>query len=231
MGSIFFPVLFPESLIYYFDRSSQLQRLTLSEFDITGTTLVEAIKKLPQLEELHLIMMPSLNPRDIETIGISCPILKSFTYNEHWIEHPESSEDEELNERYHIEYAVVIGKTMPNLRHLRLFAHRMKNEGLEAILDGCPLLESLDLRRCSGLDLQGALGKRCSEQIKDLRLPSDSISDIDWLIQASESDYDWDDNGSPNSGKSNFSDFFYGDFDDSVYDYDCYDAIDGYDYF
>lgn len=218
-------------MFYPLDRSSQLLRLTLVEYHSIGFALTDAIKKLPQLEELHLIMMPSLDPKDVETIGISCPMLKSFTYNESWIEHPEFSEDEELSESYYDEYSIAIGKTMSNLRHLRLFAHRMKNEGLEVILDGCPHLESLDLRRCTGLDLQGALGKRCSEQIKDLRLPSDSITDIDWLIKpSSECDDDLEDWEDSDSGKSNFSDFSYGDLCDFDYDDEFY-VSDGYDYF
>ena len=35
---------------------------------------------------------------------------------------------------------------------------------------GCPHLESLDLQGCAGLDLEGALGEICSNQIKDLWL-------------------------------------------------------------
>ncbi|PNX66769.1 F-box/LRR-repeat protein 23-like, partial [Trifolium pratense] len=36
---------------------------------------------------------------------------------------------------------------------------------------GCPLLETLDIRRCYNLDLSGSLRKRCLEQIKDVQLP------------------------------------------------------------
>ncbi|KAH6773488.1 hypothetical protein C2S51_011892 [Perilla frutescens var. frutescens] len=216
-------------LNYIVDRSSHLRRLTLASCDdISENALAEAVKKLPQLEELHLIMMPFVHAKDVETIGISSPMLKSFTFNELYNKHPEFSEDDEHTEVHCCnEYALAIGKNMPNLRHLRLVAHlRMKNEGLQAILDGCPHLESLDLRRCFGLDLRGALGERCSEQIKDLRGPSDSISDSEWSAGES-SDVDW---GSSISSFSRFSDFSYdGYLDDYDYDYDYYDDCDGYD--
>ena len=42
--------------------------------------------------------------------------------------------------------ALAIAETVPGLRHLQLFGNRMTNDGLKAILDGCPQLESLDLR-------------------------------------------------------------------------------------
>ncbi|KAL8461043.1 hypothetical protein ACS0TY_031695 [Phlomoides rotata] len=79
---------------------------------------------------------------------------------------------------------------MPNLRHLCLVAIGMDNEGLEAILDGCPYLESLDLRRCIRLDLQQvALLRRCSEQIKHVKYPFDSIGGADDYIYDSDDDY------------------------------------------
>ncbi|XP_047952752.1 putative F-box/LRR-repeat protein 23 [Salvia hispanica] len=77
---------------------------------------------------------------------------------------------------------------MSNLRHLQLFGKRIENRGLEAILDGCPHLESLDLGRCYGLDMQGALVKRCSEQIKDLRLCPVSPPSIRYLGEDYDSD-------------------------------------------
>ncbi|KAJ1410350.1 Leucine-rich repeat domain superfamily [Sesbania bispinosa] len=55
--------------------------------------------------------------------------------------------------------AFVIAKTMSQLRHLQLWGNMLTNNGLLAILDGCPHLESLDLRACFNLDLNGSLGE------------------------------------------------------------------------
>lgn len=203
------------------NRSSHLRRLTLAICDeISETTLAEAVRKLPQLEELHLIMVQSVHAKDVETIGISCPLLKSFTFNDYWRKHSEYSdfsEDEETHGQCCNEYALAIGKTMPNLRHLRLVANRMKNEGLQAVLDGCPHLESLDLRQCFGLDLHGVLGKKCSEQIKDLKGPSDPISGSE--CSTSES-FDVD------CGVSMSSLYGFSDDCDYSYDFDCYEGDD-----
>ncbi|KAL1555767.1 putative F-box/LRR-repeat protein 23 [Salvia divinorum] len=214
-------------LNYVADRSSQLRCLTLVGFyrkNDMETDLTDAIRKLPQLEELHLIRMPEVETEQLETIGVSCPMLKSFTYHEHWGEHSDL-EDNAGGESFAVECGVAIGKTMPNLRHLRLWTQWMKNEGLEAILNGCPRLESLDLRSCYGLDLEGALGKRCSDRIKHLRLPSDSTSDIDLLIDDPE-EYDGY-CGLLNSGKFNVSDAFVVDF----FGHDGCGEYDGYFYF
>ncbi|XP_047976647.1 putative F-box/LRR-repeat protein 23 [Salvia hispanica] len=162
-------------LNYVAERSNQLRCLTLTEKDVLGTAYAKAIMKLPQLEELHFIKMDTVGPTDFENIGISCPTLKSLTFSNSWNEHLEFTE-----------HAVAIGKTMSNLCHLRLIGQRMENKGLEAILDGCPRLESLELQRCSGLDLEGELGKRCSDQIKDLRLhfeDSASMGYLGWIMK------------------------------------------------
>ena len=67
---------------------------------------------------------------------------------------------------------------MPGLRRLNLFGNTMTNVGLQAILDGCLEIESLDLRRCFNVNLM--VEKRFFRQIKDLKCPSDtSIKDYD----------------------------------------------------
>ncbi|KAL8468602.1 hypothetical protein ACS0TY_031701 [Phlomoides rotata] len=167
----------------YFNRSSQLKRLTLhSRYFVDGKSLAEAIKKVPHLDELHLNFSYLVFASDIETIGKACPMLKSFSYNKRGPEHPYFFVRPSSND-----CALAIAKSMPNLRHLRLFAQSLNNEGLEAIFDGCPHLESLDLRKCLYLRLCGAVAKRCFQQIKDVKC------DIEWL--KSDSDYEFYDCG------------------------------------
>ena len=83
--------------------------------------------------------------------------------------------------------ALAIAKNMPKLRHLQLIGNRVTNDGLQAILDGCPHLESLDLRKCFNVTLSGNLGKRCAKQIKNLRHLNDSTHD--YGLMAGISDY------------------------------------------
>ena len=103
--------------------------------ELESTPLIVQLIKLRQLGELHLFTKSWVDPEDFETIGIACTMLKSFTYHNCFIRGPNF-----------VDYAAAIGKTMPNLRHLRLCLNLTGNKGLEPILDGCPNLKSLDLR-------------------------------------------------------------------------------------
>ncbi|XP_047940814.1 putative F-box/LRR-repeat protein 23 [Salvia hispanica] len=92
---------------------------------------------------------------------------------------PLEGDEYESLEFYRNLCALAISVSMPNLQHLQLFAHWIEDEGLEDILDGCPHLESLDVRQCFVLLLEGDLEKRCRQTIKHLKLPNDPVSDSD----------------------------------------------------
>ncbi|GFQ00097.1 putative F-box/LRR-repeat protein 23 [Phtheirospermum japonicum] len=155
-------------LLYISQRSSQLRRLQLtSSPGITGGGLCEAVKNLPLLENLHLHINNSLiNEKDVENVGLSCP-LKSFALNGCW-------------SRYYFVpnvVALAIARSMPQLRHLQLLGNVMTNKLLEAIFYGCQHLESLDLRKCCNVRIDGDLERLLSQRIKDLRLPDDPLDD------------------------------------------------------
>ncbi|GAA0171781.1 hypothetical protein LIER_25738 [Lithospermum erythrorhizon] len=176
-------------------RNLRCLRLAFSE-DLSGRTLRKALKRFPLLEELHLQCIP-VRKRFIEAIGQSCPMLKKFAMNRgcrYEAEVSNRSQD-----------ALAIAKFMPELHHLQLFGNSLTNEVLDTILNGCPKLESLDLRQCCNLRIEGELGKRCAQQIKILRRPHDPINDYEWLAESADSDdeYDYDE-----------------------YDYDEYDSDD-----
>ncbi|KAL6991601.1 hypothetical protein U1Q18_009713 [Sarracenia purpurea var. burkii] len=149
--------------------ASQLKRLQIvSCYGISDEGLSEAAKKLPLLEELHICFC-SISKEALKNVGRCCHKLKSLTFNYRGNRGPYDMEyDEE---------ALAIAENMPGLHYLQLIGNRMTNDGLSAILDGCPHLETLDLRQCFNVHLGGALAKRCSEAIKNLRRPSDSTDD------------------------------------------------------
>ncbi|XP_010266877.1 PREDICTED: putative F-box/LRR-repeat protein 23 isoform X2 [Nelumbo nucifera] len=152
------------------DKSSPLRCLRLvSCYKISDEGLMEAAKKLPLLEELQLSYC-SISEEALEAVGNSCPQLKSFRLNCHGYRSPHIESNEEAH---------AISKSMPELRHLHLFGNKLNNDGLQAILDGCLYLESLDLRQCFNVDLAGDLGKRCGEMIRHLRPPNDSTDDYE----------------------------------------------------
>ncbi|KAL8507344.1 hypothetical protein ACS0TY_018041 [Phlomoides rotata] len=155
-------------LLYISQRSGRLRQLQLVfPYNISDEGVIEAVKNFPQLEELHLYYT-NIDAKAIEAIGHSCPLLKSFKLNKHW---------------YRRQYVVcdlearVIAENMPELRHLQLFGNKLTNEGLKAIIDGCPHLESLDLRQCFNVHFGGDIGRLCLQRIKDLRRPHDPTDD------------------------------------------------------
>ncbi|KAJ4824237.1 hypothetical protein Tsubulata_018058, partial [Turnera subulata] len=143
---------------YHLNRSSNLKSLRLMMcYDTSDEGLIMAAKKMPSLEELELY---------------SCSNAEFICFN--W----EDFDDIELDGE-----AMAIAKAMPELRHLMIFGNLLTNDGLKAILDGCPHLESLDLRQCFNLKLEeGGLGRRCAERIKVLLLPNDSTAGYPFVI-------------------------------------------------
>ncbi|XP_058783582.1 putative F-box/LRR-repeat protein 9 [Vicia villosa] len=147
-------------LKYIAHRASNLRRLQISDCNnISNRGLVEFVKMFSQLEELH-ISFKYLSKESIEVIGRFCPLLKSLNF------------DGPLDTYFDFyDEVFAIGKTMPGLRHLSFSRIVFDNDQLFAILDGCPLIESLDLQHCFVRHLSPSMEKRCREQIKDFQLP------------------------------------------------------------
>ena len=123
----------------------------------------------------------SLSEEPLKALGRYCPLLKSLKWNQFWDGQPRIGiEGDEMFDDFG---ALAIAKNMPKLRHLQLIGNRVTNDGLQAILDGCPHLESLDLRKCFNVTLSVNLGKRCAEQIKNLRHPNDSTHDYGLMAE------------------------------------------------
>ncbi|KAG7537636.1 F-box-like domain superfamily [Arabidopsis suecica] len=148
-------------LTYIAERSSNLKSLGLAMCsEITEEGFVQAVVKLPMLEELEVSGM-LLSGESLKLAGLSCPNLKSLKLNR--LIYLSSTDD--VN-------AIAIAESMPKLRHLQLCGQTLTKTGLNAILDNCPHMEHLDLRQCFNLNLVGNLEKR----FKDLRLSNDSTA-------------------------------------------------------
>ncbi|KAM0035804.1 putative F-box domain, leucine-rich repeat domain superfamily, F-box-like domain superfamily [Helianthus debilis subsp. tardiflorus] len=204
-------------LQYVADRSNQLRRLEIVQYYHDESEVWrEAFRTLPLLEELSLVET-KLVKEDIEAAARHCPLLKTLKLNQKIFKWDGSCEYgsmvvDVLNER-----ALAIGKNLPQLTHLELIGNSITNVGLQAILDGCCHLESLDLRRCLYIDLDGDLGKRCSQQIKYPKFPSgrDSVQGFKYTLFINDSDSD-----------DEYLDYddAYLDYDDEYSDYDDYTA-------
>ncbi|OUZ99396.1 F-box domain [Macleaya cordata] len=160
-----------ELLQYIADKSGSLRCLRLvSCYQVSDDGLIKMANKLPMLEELEICHC-SFSEEMLEAVGHACPQLKLFRLNCRGFRRPHIECDEE---------ALAIAKNMPQLRHLHLFGNKLTNDGLRAILDGCPHLESLDLRQCFNVNLEGDLLKRCKDRLRKLRLPEDSTDDYEF---------------------------------------------------
>ncbi|KAK8967408.1 putative F-box/LRR-repeat protein 23 [Platanthera guangdongensis] len=200
---------------YMAERAPKMRCLhLLSVSDISDEALVEAIRKFPLLEELW-ISADMFADEVVELLGRARPQLKVFRLTSR--SYYQMDSDSNVDSK-----AFAIAKHMQQLRRLQLIGNNLSNTGLLAILDGCPYLEHLDIRRCFNVVLDENVMKKCM-RIKELRLPNDSITDfmfdpsfcfseegIDVISSESDSEYgfQFDD------GASDDDDFFYDGFVD-----------------
>ncbi|VYS61747.1 unnamed protein product [Arabidopsis thaliana] len=186
-------------LNYMAERSSNLRRLRVKGGQITSVGIFEAIVKLPLLEELELLYC-SIEEEHFKTIGQACPNLKTLKLVGFWSHLNESDND-----------ALAIADTMPGLLHLQLISNGLTNIGLNAILDGCPHLECLDLRQCFNINLFGDVERQFLERIKDFRCPNDVLDDYNYVI--------FSDNGSIEDEKGEEEENYSYGSDDTEYGY------------
>ncbi|CAH1424420.1 unnamed protein product [Lactuca virosa] len=150
-------------LQYVAHRSSQLKRLEFVSHNCDiRWNWTQALKKFPMLEELNLYRI-QISTEAIETAGRCCPMLKTLKVNQESCMFWHGGTDEKslmIRNRT----AKAIGENLHDLRHLELIGNTMTDIGLQAILDGCHRLESLDLRLCLYINLKGDMGKKCSEK-------------------------------------------------------------------
>lgn len=147
-------------LAYIADCSGHLRCLLLERCErLSDKGFREVVQKLPFLKELDISNNNQLSKESIEIVGRCCPLLKSLKYGRL------AEGSDRINDE-----AFAIAKTMPRLQHLKISGNELSNDGVLAILDGCPLLESLDLTLCI-LCLSKSLEERCLEKIKKFGLP------------------------------------------------------------
>ena len=157
-------------------RAFVLKSLQLSLCDkVSNEGLAEAINGFPQLEELDITFC-SVYGNVCESVGKACPQLKCFRLNERWnvVERGFAAYDEGMDDDTE---ALGIANNMPRLQDLQLIGNNLTNDGLMAILDRCPRLQSLDIRQCFNLRMDDAMKSRCA-RITSLKLPHDPITDF-----------------------------------------------------
>ncbi|XP_058752624.1 F-box protein SKIP19-like [Vicia villosa] len=144
-------------------------RLIICEY-LSDKGFIEAVKKLPLIVELDISHNIHISKDSLEVVGCCCPLLKSLTYGGNMF----------YNKNVE---AFAIAKTMPGLCSLTISGVALDSIGVVAILNGCPLLESLDMLECvlEG-DLDESLKKRCCEQIKNCIFPRQLQTGFDYYF-------------------------------------------------
>ncbi|KAM5566031.1 hypothetical protein ABKV19_019829 [Rosa sericea] len=137
-------------LRYLAERSSGLKRLRLVGcYEITDEGFRAVASKFPLLEDLDITLDEVILHETVALVGRTCPLLKSLKFNKLFGGYQNIPD--------HNDCALAIAGTMHGLHHLMLFRNQMSNEGLCAILDGCPHLESLDFATV----FESYIGGRC----------------------------------------------------------------------
>ncbi|TVU02095.1 hypothetical protein EJB05_52461, partial [Eragrostis curvula] len=162
-------------LIYLSEQAPCLKSLRLISCDgVTDEGLIEAVKELPYLEELEILLCNNVGDSMVYgVIGVVCPQLKHFSLIK-----PPSNSRRRTNDHQEIEGIA----SMRALCSLHLFGNPLTNAGLETILDNCLKLESLDIRRCFNVNMDETLRAKGS-RIKTLRLPYDPTDDSDFQVK------------------------------------------------
>uniref|UniRef100_J3LC89 FBD domain-containing protein n=1 Tax=Oryza brachyantha TaxID=4533 RepID=J3LC89_ORYBR len=152
-------------------RTTCMKSLRLLDcMEIADKGLVAVGKTSPCLEELELTTC-SIDIL-LKVVGQAFPNLKCLWLNNRWFD----IQLDEFRDNFH---ALGIACSMPKLRHLQLFANRLRNNALAAILDNCLHLESLDLRQCFNVYVDAELQAKCV-RLKDVRFPNDSTKDYEY---------------------------------------------------
>ncbi|XP_058752625.1 putative F-box/LRR-repeat protein 23 [Vicia villosa] len=167
----------------------------IADRNLSDIGFIGAVKKLPLLEELYVSENYKLSRFFYVAAGLCCPFLKSLSYGRMVSVEGFIEVDDE---------AFVIAKTMPGLRSLKIDGDVLTSDGIVAILNGCPLLESLDMALYYSMELEESfnesLRKRCCEQIKKCILPMFlqpcTFLKNDSHCDTSSEDFDGSDDGS-----------------------------------
>ncbi|OEL21410.1 hypothetical protein BAE44_0017571 [Dichanthelium oligosanthes] len=158
-------------LFYLVQRAPYLRSLHLKHLYAPNKVLNLVLKRLPLLEDLEISPTYVSTPEEnlLQSICQDCPHLRklrlncceSFDYN---------NGNGMALERIHGEIIL-----MQDLRSLELFHCDLTTQGLRAILDNCPLLETLHITGfLMGGEMDQMLRQKCAG-VKDLTLPNKSV--------------------------------------------------------
>ncbi|KAL6659443.1 hypothetical protein ACP70R_003483 [Stipagrostis hirtigluma subsp. patula] len=157
-------------LLYLVERAPSLRSLHLSHDNVSKIALnVEILERLPLLEDVEISLSyfsDYVSQKLFESICQACPGLKKLRMSFD-VCHDSNYYDDYMDSYVGDAYTIPV---MCELRSLELLCYDLTAAGLTAILDNCPLLETLNISSGNIIIMDEELQAKCA-RVKNLTLP------------------------------------------------------------
>ncbi|KAF8714883.1 hypothetical protein HU200_027417 [Digitaria exilis] len=146
------------SLTYVAASGKLLNVLQIPMSEITDQIVEKHAECLPALKVLDISYCLNITSRGIEALGQHCKLLAQLKRN---MPPPEPPLGNNAVAKVVEEEAMAVANTMPKLEQLELAYGLFSDLAVNAILNKCPLLRSLDILGCWNVRLDGDIEERC----------------------------------------------------------------------
>ncbi|KAK3144647.1 hypothetical protein QOZ80_4AG0315890 [Eleusine coracana subsp. coracana] len=135
-----------------------LNVLQIPMSDVTDGAVEKHAECLPALRVLDISNCLKITSRGIEALGRHCKLLIQLKRN---MPPPELPMGNNAAAKVVQEEALAVANTMPVLQQLELAYGLFSDIALDAVLNECPLLRTLDILGCWNVRLDGDIEERC----------------------------------------------------------------------
>ncbi|CAH8287108.1 unnamed protein product [Eruca vesicaria subsp. sativa] len=141
------------SISYVAERCPNLEILCIKTCpNVTDESIMMIASNCPKLKNLDTSYCHGISPESLKVVAMNCKNIEILKWNLHsWLDHPPQYMPREylssMPRNGNME-AEIIGRLMPQLKHLELRSSELDAEGLALICQGCSNLEYLDLYGC-----------------------------------------------------------------------------------
>ncbi|CAL5031774.1 unnamed protein product [Urochloa decumbens] len=146
------------SLTYVAASGKLLNVLQIPMSEVTDQIVERHAECLPALKVLDISYCLNITSKGIETLGRHCKLLIQLKRN---MPPPDPPQGNNTAANVVEEEALAVANTMPMLEQLQLAYGLFSDLALNAILNKCPLLRTLNILGCWNVRLEGDIEDRC----------------------------------------------------------------------
>ncbi|CAN6235168.1 unnamed protein product [Urochloa humidicola] len=146
------------SLTYVAASGKLLNVLQIPMSEITDQTMERHAECLPALKVLDISYCLNITSKGIEALGRHCKLLVQLKRN---MPPPDPPQGYNTAAKVVEEEALAVANTMPVLEQLQLAYGLFSDLALNAILNKCPLLHTLNILGCWNVRLEGDIEDKC----------------------------------------------------------------------